>query len=227
MTPPGSGSSGYVDLVRQVLGAQDLRLGPQQVRPFDDEIGRFASGMELPLATTAYVFVTQSLWSTTEEVVLLDVGTSPVSNEYLGAVSRAARELTNLACLTCVGFLEGEGTPSLADIAVPIRYLKPEEFIRSLLSLPRHFAAELEDVARIQQPNEFPHTFQEREARVRTPTGESPDTSLVELSEYFGDWLAAYARGRPILLLGERGSGKSWQLLRVAQQALDLHLQRP
>ncbi|MGH9846971.1 MAG: hypothetical protein ACREEM_50385, partial [Blastocatellia bacterium] len=49
----------------------------------------------------------------------------------------------------------------------------------------------------------------------------------IPADEYFRDWARADTTRHPILLLGERGSGKTWQLLRFCQNIFELHRDSP
>ncbi|MBK9316418.1 MAG: SUMF1/EgtB/PvdO family nonheme iron enzyme [Acidobacteria bacterium] len=49
----------------------------------------------------------------------------------------------------------------------------------------------------------------------------------ISADEYFRDWARADTTRHPILLLGERGSGKTWQMLRFCQDIFELHQNAP
>ncbi|MBI5504841.1 MAG: SUMF1/EgtB/PvdO family nonheme iron enzyme [Deltaproteobacteria bacterium] len=71
--------------------------------------------------------------------------------------------------------------------------------------------------------------FQDRLLRVvHTPDGGgTPPQSEISAGEYFKDWARADLKRHPVLLLGERGSGKTWQLFRFCEQIFSCHQRAP
>jgi len=117
------------------------------------------------------------------------------------------------------------GLEEHGDAGLPT--LSPDEFFRSLFNVPGDLPARLRDVSSIQRPTEFASTYQGREAFVHsTPDGR--DTGSRQLLDgYLKRWLRDRSRFNPVLLLGERGSGKSWQALRFALDAYSSHVAAP
>lgn len=71
--------------------------------------------------------------------------------------------------------------------------------------------------------------YQDRYLRVmHTPDMcDSTTSDIIPAQEYFERWSRAYGTRYPILLLGERGSGKTWQLFRFCKEIFEKHQGAP
>lgn len=71
--------------------------------------------------------------------------------------------------------------------------------------------------------------YQNRYLRViHTPDmGETSSHFDIPAQEYFQGWSRAHGTRYPILLLGERGSGKTWQLFNFCKDIIELHRSAP
>lgn len=220
-----------VNVVRRVLQADEVRFGPQRVQLLDDRVRRLhgeAAGSLLQ-SMSFFRVVTDSLWSSVDDLMVVFASPETVTENRMDLVRRVAEELPNCKTITCVksGDHEEDVSDDATRMPCEVTWLAPDELFHKLFSLPESFAEQLRDSAGIQRPDEFLSVFQGRRAGVHIVAGREPQEHLVELADYFETWLGAHARSSPILLLGERGTGKSWQLLHFAQTAYALHRKAP
>jgi len=166
---------------------------------------------QLTTPATVYAFDAPSMFNPRSELLVL-FARKPENSELDELVSKAQHHVgTNH--VMCVG-------PGLDKYGrAGISTWSPEEFFRNLFCIPADLPAKLRDVASIERPTEFSLTYQGREAFVHsTPDGCGAGTHQ-PVDAYLKRWLRDRTRFNPVLLLGERGSGKSWQALRFAHDA--------
>ena len=118
-----------------------------------------------------------------------------------------------------------EGEDNLASVggSGQVAVWGANRFFGQILKLPVDFISQLRRVSAIERPDEFKVAFQERRAFAWKQDGKGRDGETVDIIEFFSSWLASHHKVTPILLLGERGLGKSWQSLRLAVEAYSLH----
>lgn len=218
--------STFLEVARAVFGAPELQAGFNSVKPLDSEV-RAVLGESTPSSGLSfYLLASQSLRLEARELLVLLDGGLRENDERLSVIAEVARQVAD--CRTATVVAEGiEQTTDHAIGEVDLQLWSPEELFSRVLQLPSGFDAQLRTLAGIQRPDEFPYAFQERMARVHMVAGRQPAKAVVELSSYFHEWLGARRRHSPILLLGERGSGKSWQMLRFALDAYRHHQEQP
>lgn len=232
MTMNGNIMDQALDVARRVLETDDLRSGPQRVQSLNTEVQRFI-GKDNTLLRGVWFFrvVTDSIWSTEQELVVLFQPSAVAHADRMRLVRRVAEDVPNCKSITCVGKEEIKGSRNgrAEGVEMPctLRWLQPLELFQKMFHLPDNFAAQLRDSAGIQRAGEFPLVFQNRRGHVHVVAGQQPRETDVDLTEYFQTWLGAHARRSPILLLGERGTGKSWQLLHFVEVAYKLHKESP
>lgn len=217
--------SAYFEVAKRLLEAPELSLGGHIVkrRSLPTDLQLIAG--DNPSARWAYYSIeTKPLNApVTIENLLLFAG--QVSREVMLKVWKATAAANERGRLLCV--VPEDAGPFGSATPAEVTLWTANTLFDHMLKLPSDFPARLRDVAAIERPDEFPVAFQERRVRIyrygearRSPGGE--DVLL-----YFRDWLKAHRRVSPMLLLGERGLGKSWQSLRLAQEAYELNKGEP
>lgn len=216
-------TTGYFEVARRLLDEPELSLGGQSVR-------KLSSGLqsEQPsgcVGSFAWYVVETSLLGAppTRENLLLFAENQ--SFEAIGLAWKAAMSVGNCKSLVCVLPEPAEDFNKVCPEGVVVWSAK--ELFDHILRLPADFLARLRDIAAIQHPDEFPTAFQERRVCVRSFAGVPRSAPSEDVHEYFQEWLGAHRRVSPMLLLGERGIGKSWQSLRLAQEAYSLNVADP
>jgi formylglycine-generating enzyme required for sulfatase activity len=125
------------------------------------------------------------------------------------------------------------GLSELAEIAScddRVRVMAFSELYARLCQLPSALDYLLIDKAgRDFNRTTYKTRYQTRSLRViNTPDGGQSGQNRPSVgSEYLAEWARADRTRHPILLLGERGSGKTWQLFHFCQEILALHSQEP
>lgn len=211
-------------MARRLLEAPELSLGGQAIHKLPSSAqGELSAAF--PGLFAWYVVETRPLEApaTRENLLLFAERPSPEAVRY--AWKLATHEGScNLICVVPDG-AEELGKHHQEGISI----WTAKDLFSHILRLPPDFPARLRDIALIQRPDEFLDTFQERRALVRSLAG-VPQSGLnkdVNILQYFREWLGAHRRVSPMLLLGERGLGKSWQSLRLAREAYDLNRDDP
>jgi len=222
----GKHDSTFLEVAETVFRSPELQSGFNFVKPLDSEVEAAYSVSTSSLGMSFYLLTSQSLRLAAQELLVLLDRPLEVNDEGFSLIAKVAREVAKCKMVTAVA----EGIEQITDHAigdVDLRLWGAEDLFSKILQLPSSFEAQLRTLAGIQRPDEFPYVFQKRMARVHMVAGRQPALRLVELASYFYNWLGTRRRHSPILLLGERGSGKSWQMLRFALDAYRLHQEQP
>ena len=208
-------NSGFVEAAKSFFGAPDLQ---HFVKPLDIVGSRAALDESTTTVDLSFFLIAvQSLQLEVRELLVLLDQPLRKNDERFSVIAEVAR---GSDCRTVNVVAEAPQITYQAIGDFDLKYWSPEELFSKVLKLPSNFIAQLKTIATLNNSNQFKF-FQPRLARVHEVAGTQPVQETVELSSYFEDWLGS---GRsPILLLGDRGSGKSWQLLHFAFQAYRLH----
>lgn len=202
----------YIEVARRILESRELALGPHSVTRVEVE----------GFPGIAYLLNTGGLVSNQLEFLTL-FATPPTRNDLNAAVA-IARDRSVPTIPICVAPKDPNDSESETSKSEGCDIWEPVAFFERLVALPDHFPSLLRNVAAVQRTNEFSSTFQEREAIVHVAPGALQERTVI--ADYLQDWLSTHKR-TPILLLGERGTGKSWQLLQFAQKAYTLNRLNP
>lgn len=207
-----SSNTSYIEVAQSILESRELALGPHSV-----------THVELKgVSGIAYLLNTGGLVSS--QLEFLTLFATPPTKDDLSAAVAAAKDHGVTTTSICVapnepGDAESNASESGCDVWDPMA------FFEHLAALPNDFPTLIRNVAAVQGMNEFSSTFQERDAIIHVAPGRNPRERTV-LASYLQNWLSAHKRS-PILLLGERGTGKSWQLLQFAFEAYKLNRKNP
>jgi formylglycine-generating enzyme required for sulfatase activity len=196
----------YIKTARSILENRELALGHTVV---EVEVEGLSEGV-------AYLLKTKGL--ATKQVEFLALLDGSPTNKDLDIINAAAEKFGTTSHPICVA-PKGEMDQIAQAKAVGVSLWEPEELFSRFVALPARFPSLLRDVAALQRTNAFFDTFQERDAVVDGVSWEEEGSKTVGATSYLLEWLSARKRTKPILLLGERGTGKSWQMLRFAQEA--------
>ncbi len=165
----------------------------------------------------------KSLLSAVEDHLLLFAGELEEQDiPHIVEVLRNIESKSQLALVT-----PGGKTAPSQELPDRVTHWSSAELFDKFLSIPSDFYAQLRTESSIDRVNDFPVVYQSRQARVLSLPGQGPRESNVNVDEYLLEWLQEHQRTSPIFLLGERGSGKSWQVLRFAQDAYGKHKEDP
>lgn len=218
--------SSFYELAKAVFAELELKAGANSIGGIDSKVHRILQASPASLGLSFYSFASQSFRTSSKELLVLIDHPSSLDKSLLDFICKVANEVERCKTATIVG----------EDIIVPANYeferidiecWNPQKLFAKILGLPSTFSSQLQTLACIQRPDEFPYAFQRRKARVRFLTGRQPVREYDDLSEFFLTWLSQRRWHSPILLLGERGSGKSWQMLRFALEAYEHHQREP
>jgi formylglycine-generating enzyme required for sulfatase activity len=140
---------------------------------------------------------------------------------------------------------EGQGSTAPA-LRSPIAILQPcgdratnsdkdqlrlalDDFFVKLVSVPRtHALAVLGNSRQDFIPKNYKERFQDRRLEVlHSQNLDEIRGTDCDAMKYLTTWASSQSSPRPLILLGERGSGKTWQLFKLSEHLLDLHWSRP
>ncbi|MGA8262465.1 MAG: SUMF1/EgtB/PvdO family nonheme iron enzyme [Arenicellales bacterium] len=179
----------------------------------------------------AEVFLLRSggLWATSDElVVLLGPSSQPTSDWFVkGLLTAAVEEAQGCAVVSIIRDAAAPPLSQVDDLPYECHVRSPQDFMRRVSPLPAEFSIKLQEVSGIQRPDGFRQLFQQRQAIVARSPRSRVSPVVVDLDKFLQTWLGEHLRPNPILLIGERGAGKTWQLLHFAQHAHALHLKDP
>ncbi len=127
-----------------------------------------------------------------------------------------------------VGTEQGFGVP------MGVESLDHAEFFRRLCSIPPSLGVSILNKAGPDFDfDEYNKRFQGRELKIihhpdwLVEGGARAPRDVYAADEYLATWASARRRRHPLLVIGERGSGKSFQLIRWCQDLNDRHQQSP
>ena len=215
-----SSSQRFFQVAKRLLSAPEMSLGGGKIEELPAK-ALIEGGEVKPGGLAWYGVQTTPLEGprTSEQVVLFDEG---VKAGLIQHVARLALKEMDSERVICV-VPDGADDLAKVDSSGRVSVWSAKRFFEHILRLPVDFFSQLRRVAEIERPEEFGVAFQERRA---IPFNRSGGESM-DIVEFFSSWLANHYRVTPILLLGERGLGKSWQSLRLAREAYSRHLQDP
>lgn len=209
----------YFSLAKRVLDTPELAGASGLIRqvPWPAEKHPFTRRAVL------YRIRAKSLLSNAEDYLLILAGELQEQDiREIVAVRQKIEQTCGLAVVTATG-----NASDIADWPAGIVLWSPGELFDKFLSVPSDFYAQLRTESSIDRVNDFPVLYQNRKARILSLPGLGPVEGTVDIDEYLLKWLREHQRTSPVFLLGERGSGKSWQTLRFAQDAYGKHLEEP
>jgi formylglycine-generating enzyme required for sulfatase activity len=215
--------SPYFQVARRLLEAPQLSLGCQTINALPESSQEEALG-GFPGEFAWYVVHTAPLErpATCEHLLLFS---APPTGKAVRSAFTLATRMSKCARLVCV---VPDGPQDLTlNANEGITIWSAKQFFHHVLRLPETFMALLRGVAAIERPDEFPIAFQDRRATFRSIGAREGALRNVNALDFFESWLGAHHRVSPVLLLGERGLGKSWQSLQFAQAAYTLHERDP
>lgn len=212
--------SSYIEIAKSVLLSPELALGPHSITCIDQDIID-RTGRSLPAVLgTCFVIQTSGLYRNPPE--LLALLTQKPNDEVFQIVHETARQFGVKTPPVCVAPVKQQELAACEQCQV----WTLTQFFDWIFTLGDDLPRHLRENAAIQRPNEFKY-FQERKAICHVQAGHAPRQDIVNLDEYFESWLSSHKRKSPILLIGERGSGKTWQLLHFAMRAYELNRSDP
>jgi formylglycine-generating enzyme required for sulfatase activity len=119
-------------------------------------------------------------------------------------------------------------TDTLGHHSIPVDVMTTADFFRYLVRLPTGFPNLLQGNAPSSVDLRHFEAYQTRQVRVvNDPDGCIQHGEIIELEPYLAEWASGRVGKRPILLMGERGAGKSWELMRFCINQFATHAQQP
>ena len=214
----------YFQVAKRLLDAPELSLGNQSVRRVSSATTQEESLGGFPGPYAWYTLETRPLELGAVRESLLLFAESPSLKEIRDAweIVMGSGKSSQLICVVpeaaqCLG----------ADSPQGVVVWSARDLFDHILQLPLDFVTRLRSIAAIQRSTEFTVAFQERRARLSGLAFVPGSDPVKDVSSYFRQWLGAHRRVSPILLLGERGLGKSWLSLRLAHEAYELNRAEP
>jgi len=153
------------------------------------------------------------------DVTLADV---PALSGFLTPLAQS-HVATYVSCIS-----ERFSTPIVMEAgSVRLRFLSPASFFGALLECPDAlFPLWLKEAVNV-SPVEFTKLYQKRSASTVFPRTHEPKRLFPDVDLELARWARSDGPEYPIFLVGDRGSGKTWQVLRFCQEQQARHLQRP
>lgn len=228
-----------LELLRTVLSSEELRVGTPRVVSLNEEVGRRFRVDVRDEFLSFFLVTANGVWAEVSELIVLvaDSAPSEEQKQFLSDLITRVLELDSVRPCESVAVvgehLDGLRLPKEEVCAA--RVVTPTECLHRLLPLPSHFDSRLMDCAKLERSSEFLRVFQRRLSIVQSVPDAIQSATLgvpskgdrVDLDQYLQQWLGEHNQRAPVLLLGERGAGKSWQLLHFAQTAHEMHVAEP
>ncbi|MFA5033924.1 MAG: SUMF1/EgtB/PvdO family nonheme iron enzyme [bacterium] len=210
----------YIKIATRILESPEFSIGPHSIARVEPP-SSVTSPMVDERPAAMYVISSGGLASRSREFLALFEG-APTEDalRFVLATSKDFK-IKDPICIAPNKVFGNTGKAQANNI------WSPEMFFEHLVKLPDHFGAQLRDVATVQRTDQFSIAYQEREVKVFDRTGKPSRLGNVGLAPYLETWLSAHKRKSPVMLLGERGAGKSWALLQFAETAYTLHRKNP
>lgn len=209
----------YFNIAKRLLSSQELTTGPQIVRNIDVDIDKTHDLSLSELSATCFEITKFSLSGNKMTDCLLLFREQP-TKEVINAITPLKDRLTSDGRLVCV---VPDKPISGLDASNRMEFWSSRSLFERLIEIPSDFITRVLDIADLEQTDKFPISYQDRMAKVHIESGRHPERQVQPLDQYFEKWLSSHGVVSPILLLGERGSGKSWQLAHFAQRAASLN----
>ncbi|MCP4546095.1 MAG: SUMF1/EgtB/PvdO family nonheme iron enzyme [bacterium] len=207
----------------KVLRRPELRLGRNHIVPASVDITE-TEFTKRPLEF--FEARTQAL-EEEEVVALIAVPKSAVSStqEHVALLTRNVPKISRYHKIFLVSLEHDKSKTARLDESRSLTKIDPDGLFRMLASFPTDLANLLVQAARPDEPDEIEFLYQKRTARVlNDPEELLPVGHEVGLESYLSEWATSSTPRGPILLVGERGTGKTWEILRFCTDQYERHL---
>lgn len=207
-----STASNIAGVIAQVLDAECSRRA-SPLRLIDN-------GALKQFGASAYEVCLSGVQSEVKEMIVLCRRWHPELNDTIRKVLSSHVETSQRATIIVV---EESFVGDSCNGALP--RLSYDAFFEALCDVPSNlWDVTFSKARRDTNGEEYKFRYQDRQLRILSRPDGGED-NVVDANEYLLRWACAEKLRHPLILLGERGSGKTWQVFKLCQRILEAHKQ--